>query len=380
MREYIRRMRETLHQNPEVAFAEHKTAELVASELRRMGFAVKTGIGKTGVVGILRFAEDGPCVAVRADMDALPIEEATGVDFSSQNSGVMHACGHDTHTAIALGICAYLAENQDQFCGSFMAVFQPAEEIVAGAKAMLEDGLFSEVKPDVLFALHNWPNMPTGTFGVQSGPVTAYADRFAVVFRGIGGHGAFHHQTKDPIAMATMGIQAAFSLVQRRTGLAPRALSFGKVQGGSSFNIIPEEVELEGTVRTVSPEQQEEMVSLLHQAFRSAAELYGGSYSLVYQKGVPASMNDEEACRRAIAVIQRELPEMAIVTDGLATLAGEDVSFFLQEVPGALFFFGTGEDGAVNQLHNPGYLPTHEAVMSGYEALRVVVCDYLKKQ
>lgn len=140
MREYIRRMRETLHQNPEVAFAEHKTAELVASELRRMGFAVKTGIGKTGVVGILRFAEDGPCVAVRADMDALPIEEATGVDFSSQNSGVMHACGHDTHTAIALGICAYLAENQDQFCGSFMAVFQPAEEIVAGAKAMLEDG------------------------------------------------------------------------------------------------------------------------------------------------------------------------------------------------------------------------------------------------
>lgn len=378
MHDYIQRMRETLHQNPEVAFAEHKTAELVASELRKLGFTVKTGVGKTGVVGTLSFGGEGPCVAVHADMDALPIEETTGADFSSQHSGVMHACGHDTHTAIALGICAYLAEHKEQFNGSVMAIFQPAEEIVAGAKAMLDDGLFSEVKPDVLFALHNWPCIPTGTIGVQPGPVTSFADRFAVVFRGVGGHGAFHHQTKDPIAMASMGIQASFSLVQRRTGLAPRALSFGKIQGGSSFNIIPEEVELEGTVRTVSLEQQEEMISLLHQAFRSAAELYGGSYSLVYRKGVPATMNDEGVCRRVIEVIHGELPEMPIVTDGLATLAGEDVSYFLQEVPGALLFFGTQEEGAVNQLHNPGYLPSHEAVMGGFKALLAVVTDYLK--
>ena len=212
-----------------------------------------------------------------------------------------------------------------------MAIFQPAEEIVAGAQGMLAEGIFDEVRPDVLFALHNWPELPLGTMGIQGGPLTAFADRFQVAFRGRGGHGALPHKARDPIAMAAAGVQGAFAAVQRKgDAMRPRALSFGTIHGGSSFNIIPEEVVLEGTVRTISPEDQRDMIHLLEQAFGAAAQMYGGTHELDYQAGVPAVVNHEEVCQRVVDVLQKRLPEMSIVTSGLSSLIGEDVAYFLQ--------------------------------------------------
>ncbi len=376
---YLQRMREELHQRPEVAFQEYKTAEFLAAELELLGFEVRRGVGKTGVVGLLRFPEAGPCAALRADMDALPIGEETGVPYASKHSGVMHACGHDTHMAVALTCCRYFAEHKSACKGTFMAIFQPAEEIVAGAQGMLAEGMFDEVRPDVLFALHNWPELPLGTMGIQGGPLTAFADRFQVAFRGRGGHGALPHKARDPIAMAAAGVQGAFAAVQRKgDAMRPRALSFGTIHGGSSFNIIPEEVVLEGTVRTISPEDQRDMIHLLEQAFGAAAQMYGGTHELDYQAGVPAVVNHEEVCQRVVDVLQKRLPEMSIVTSGLSSLIGEDVAYFLQEVPGALLLFGTGQPGAVSELHNPRYLVPHEGVVAGWKAIQAVLDSYLR--
>ncbi|MGI6149496.1 MAG: M20 metallopeptidase family protein [Limnochordia bacterium] len=379
MRSYLLTIREELHQQPELAFQEEKTSAVIARELRRFGFKVRTGVGKTGVVGLLRFDEDGPCAALRADMDALPVLEETAVPYASRHPGVMHACGHDSHMAIALGCCRYFAENKTRFRGTFMAVFQPAEEIVGGAPAMLADGVFQDARPDVLFALHNWPQIPTGTVGIQAGPLTAFADRFQVVFRGVGGHGALPHKARDPIAMAAAAVQGAFAAVQRRSDpMRPRALSFGSIRGGSRFNIIPEEVVLEGTVRTLSPEDQNEMIALLEQVFGAAASAYGGTHKLDYEQGVPAVINDLEVCQRASAVVRERLPRTTVTTSGLNSLIGEDVAYFLQQVPGALLLFGSAEPGKVNELHNPRYLVPDEAVIAGFEAIREILCSYLE--
>lgn len=376
---YLREMREKLHQQPEVAFEEQRTADFVARELERLGFTVRRGVGKTGIVGILQFPEEGPCAALRADMDALAVHEETGIEYASKYPGVMHACGHDSHMAIALACSAYFAQHKSVCRGTFMVIFQPAEEIVAGAQAMLADGVFEEVKPDVLFALHNWPQLPVGNMGIQAGALTAFADRFQAVFRGVGGHGALPHKAKDPIAMAAAGIQSAFAAVQRRSdAMRPRALSFGVIRGGSSFNVIPQEVELEGTVRTVSAADQGEMIALLDEAFGAAAKVYGGTHELTYQRGVPAVVNDARVCQQAVAVLRERFPHMPLVTTGLSSLIGEDVAYFLQEVPGALMFFGSGQPDAVNELHNPRYLVPQEAMDWGFRAVLAVLSSYLK--
>lgn len=378
---YLQQVREQLHRQPELAFEEHKTAAFVAEQLERLGFTVRRGVGKTGVVGLLQFAESGPCAALRADMDALPIAEETGVPYASENPGVMHACGNDTHMAIALACCAYFAEHKSKCRGAFMVIFQPAEEIVSGAEAMLAEGVFSPVKPDVLFALHNWPQLPLGTLGIQVGPITAFADRFQVVLRGRGGHGALPHTTRDPIAMAAAGVQNAFTAVQRKCDpMRPRVLSFGKIHGGTSFNIIPEEVVLEGTVRTVSPEDRESVIELLEGVFDAAAQMYGGTHQLEYRRGVPAAVNDPAACQRAVEVLRDRLPEVPVVTAGLASLIGEDVAYFLEQVPGVLMLFGTGRPDAVSELHNPRYLVPEEAVAVGWQAVQALLSSYLERQ
>lgn len=375
---YIENVFKHLHQHPELSLYEEKTAAFLAEELGRLGFIVTTGVGGTGVVGILEGSLHGPTLALRSDMDALPVQEETGVDFSSLKSDVMHACGHDSHMAITLGACAFAAKQRSFLQGSLMVIFQPAEEIVAGAKAMLEDDLFGGKIPTRLVGIHNWPKIPAGILGLQKGSLTAFSDRFQVVFHGQGGHGAFPHTTKDPIAMATAGIQAAFSLVQRGTdALKPQVLSFGVIQGGSSFNVIPESVRVEGTVRTLHLKDQELAISLLHQAFGSAASLYGGSYSLDYQRGVPAVVNHGEVVDEILGFFHQDLPETEVKTSGLASLIGEDIAYFLQEVPGVLLYVGSGEVGAINELHNPGFIVPLKALFTGYDALKSIISGYL---
>lgn len=375
--QYLQIVYEKLHQYPEVALEEYKTSEFIAGELRDMGFNVRTNVGGTGVVGTLEFALPGKTLAFRSDMDALPITEATGVKYASKNPGVMHACGHDSHMAILLTLCKYAAEHKKLLAGRLIAIFQPAEEIVVGAKAMLQDGIFTERKPDVFVAIHNWPSLPAGTLGLQAGPVTAFADRFDAVFTGKGGHGSAPERTNDPIAMAALGINNAFTAEQRSADpLFPRALSFGVVRGGTSFNVIPERVELEGTVRTVRLEDQKAMIELLHRAFTSAASLYGGNYELNYRHGVPAAVNDAEVVANLQSIFAKRNPDIPLVCQGLASLIGEDAAYFMQEVPGVLLLIGSGQKGGVNELHNPRFIVPLASMITGCRALVSVLKAY----
>ena len=377
--EYMKAVYEKLHQNPEPPFQEIWTSSFVAEELETLGFKVLRGVGQTGVVGLLECAMPGPCIALRSDMDALPIHENTGVPFASQIPDMMHACGHDSHMAITLGCCAYAAHNREQFAGTLMVIFQPAEETVVGAKAMLADGLFDHCKPDMLLAIHNWPHIPAGSVGIQGGPVTAFSDRFVVTFTGVGGHGAFPHKTKDPIAMAVAGIQWAFSLIQRRTDpQGAQVMSIGSIHGGSSFNIIPEQVVVEGTVRTVKPKDQEAMIEMLHQAFGAAAYLHGGTYDLRYEPGVPAVVNHRELAGEFANVVKQAHPQIQIITQGVASLIGEDVAYFLEVIPGALLFIGSGQTGGVNELHHPRYLVPKQTLITGFQVLTSLIDHYFR--
>ncbi len=376
--QYMQRIYETLHAHPELSEEEVWTADFISGELTRLGFTVRTNVGGTGVVGILELADRGQTLALRCDMDALPVHEDTGASYASKYPGVMHACGHDSHMATVLGACAYASQNKERLAGTLMAIFQPAEETVVGAKAMLDQGLFSKHKPDHFIGIHNWPSLPVGSIGLQEGPITAFSDRFKVTFVGEGGHGAFPHKTIDSIAMATAGIQNAFALAQRRANASfPQILSFGMIKGGTSFNVIPPKVEVEGTVRTIRQEDQETMIDNLHQAFGAGAHLHGGSYTLEYSKGVPAVVNDATCVNELSEIFSAKIPEIPVVTQGLASLIGEDVAYFLQEVPGALLLIGSGQEGAINELHHPAFLVPTQTLETGYKALTSIVEGYL---
>lgn len=377
---YLQKVYRELHAQPELSAQEAQTAAFVAAELKEMGFTVTTGVGGHGVVGVFPLVGSGPTLALRCDMDALPVSEETGADFASQNPGVMHACGHDSHMAMVLGACRYAVANEERLRGTLMAIFQPSEEVGMGARSMLEAGVFSRLTPFRLVGIHNWPDLPAGTLGLQSGPITASTDQFKAVLRGVGGHGARPHQTRDTIAMAAAAVQNAFTLAQRRADPAsPQVLSFGAIRGGTSFNIIPEQVVLEGTVRTVRSEDQALMIRLLHQAFKAAADLHGGSYELMYEEGVPAVVNDPAVTAEIAGFFAARIPDIPVVSEGLASLIGEDVGCFLQEVPGILLFIGSGQEGAVNELHNPRFLVPCQTLVTGYKALTSIIAGYLSK-
>lgn len=246
--------RRDLHQHPELAFEERRTASLVAAELSALGLEVQTGIGKTGVVGVLEGAQDGMTVLVRCDMDALPIHEANTAEYASQTPNTMHACGHDGHVAIGLGVAKLLAARRDQLAGRVKFVFQPAEEIAAGANAMLADGVLAAPAPQIALGLHLWNNMPVGTVGVTEGAAMASANDFTVTVRGVGGHGALPDETRDPIFAAAQIISALQAIVSRNvSGLDTAVLSVCNIHGGDAMNVIPSEVTFGGTFRTYQP-------------------------------------------------------------------------------------------------------------------------------
>nr|NLJ02298.1 amidohydrolase [Bacillota bacterium] len=378
--EYMREIYETLHRHPELSEQEYRTADLIAKELEYLGFAVRRNIGGTGVVGVLEFDGPGRILALRCDMDALPVQEESGVAFASQNPGVMHACGHDSHMATVLGVCRLAAQQRERFAGTLLAVFQPAEEVVVGARAMLEQGLFAEHQPDRIVGIHNWPSLPAGSIGLQAGPITAFADRFRVTFQGAGGHGAVPHKTADPIAMAAAGVQNAFALAQRSTdSSSPQTLSFGLIQGGTRFNVIPSQVVAEGTVRTISSEDQEKMIANLHRAFAASAKLYGGDYDLEYSRGVPAVVNNRDCVEELAGIFAAEIPEVPVRTHGLASLIGEDFTYYLEKIPGVLLLIGSGQAGAVNELHHPSFLVPPKTLETGCRALFSIVKGYLEE-
>ncbi|APT58076.1 peptidase M20 [Roseomonas gilardii] len=352
--------RRDFHAHPEIGFEEHRTSEIVARKLEEWGIEVHRGIGKTGVVGVLRGRNAGAggnrAIGLRADMDALPMEEANGFDHRSRNPGRMHACGHDGHTTMLLGAAKYLAETGN-FSGTVHLIFQPAEEGLAGAKAMLDDGLLERFPCDAVYGIHNSPDRPLGTAQALTGTALAAIDYFSVMLRGRSAHGGHPQQGIDTVAMAAQVINALNAIPSRQVdALESAIISIGQIHGGTSDIVLPESIELRGSVRTLKPEIRDRVEALFRRAVSLTAEAQGGKAEISYRRAYPPTINTPGETDRAALAAAAILGEGKVHRDGHPLLAGEDFAFLLERVPGAYLMFGQrdGERGGT-PVHNPLY-------------------------
>jgi amidohydrolase len=353
---------------------------------------VKTGIAKTGVVGVLRGGKPGPVVAVRADMDALPVVEKSDFPFRStvrttyqgQEVGVAHACGHDVHTAVELGVAAMLAAVRQELPGTVIFVFQPAEEGAppgqpTGAKAMLDENLFGELKPKAIIGLHSKPTLEVGQVDIAPGPVYAAVDRFRVTLHGKQSHGAYPHEGIDPIVMASQ-VVLALQTIRSRTldPLAPSVVTVGILRSGERFNIIPADAYLEGTVRTYGGDAQKTVEKRMREILDGITHAMGGSYELAYDQTTPATVNDaalEPSVRRSLEAAMGA----AQVRTALPTMGGEDFAYFANVIPAVYFNLGTREPGGQSGgLHTPDFHAPDSAVAAGMRAMSRVIVDFLE--
>jgi hippurate hydrolase len=354
-------IRQDIHAHPELGMEEERTSALVARELRKLGIEVEEGIGRFGVVGTIRGTRPGQrVVGLRADMDALQIPEQTGKPYASKHAGVMHACGHDGHTTMLLGAARWLAQHRD-FAGTVHLIFQPAEEGRGGAKAMLEDGLFDRFPCDVVYGLHNKPTMPAGTFGIRQGPALAAADRFAVVFRGTGGHGgSTPHLATDITIVQAHFVLALQTIVGRNVPAVDTAvISVGSIEGGSpkSSNVMPATLTVTGTARSYTPAVRDLIERRIGELAHGLAALHGCTAEYVYSRGVPALVNHREQTQLAAAAATALVGAGAVNTEMLPVTGGEDFALMLEARPGAFMFIGggNGPDGTSANLHTPHF-------------------------
>ncbi|MEX1184533.1 MAG: amidohydrolase [Gemmatimonadota bacterium] len=387
----ITQLRHRIHQNPELGNRETATAALVADHLRSLGLEVRTGVAHTGVIGVLRGGRPGPVVAVRADMDALPVTEATGFPFASttratyggQEVGVMHACGHDIHTAVALGAASVLAGMKADLAGTVLFIFQPAEEgpppgEEGGATLMLEEGAFDDPAPDVAFALHALPALDVGQLGITSGPAMAAADQWTARIIGRQAHGAQPQESIDPVVMAAQAVMALQTIRSRNlSALDDGLVTVGIIRGGERGNIIPGEIYMEGTVRTFDPAVQDLIERRMREILDGITRAGGGSFEMTYDRGYPVTVNDPDLTARMSPTLAR------VVGDGnLQTLApttgAEDFSYFAQRVPGMYFRLGTTKPGTTSGgLHTPTMTADDAAIPVGIRAMTMLVLDYM---
>lgn len=345
--------RRHLHRHPELGFECQKTAAFVAERLREFGVdEVHEGIGRTGVVGIIDGQGRGPTIGLRADMDALPLTEETGADWASTVPGRMHACGHDGHTTMLLGAARYLAETRN-FTGRVALIFQPAEEDGGGGDAMVQDGMMARFDIERVFAMHNNPGQDAGTFQTTPGPIMAAVDNFHIHVRGRGGHAAMPHMTVDPIVAAT-GIVTAIQTISSRNHYAmdDLVISVTQIHAGSADNIVPEMAYICGTVRCFSDDVRAMVSRRLTQICEGQAAAYDLAVDLDYERGYPATVNDEDETAFAVQVAREVAGASGVVADSGREMGAEDFSYMLQERPGCYLFLGQGEGPGV---HNPGY-------------------------
>jgi amidohydrolase len=349
-------LRRDLHAHPELGFEEVRTSRIVAEQLEALGLEVHRGIGKTGVVGVVRGKsnESGRMIGLRADMDALPMMEDNSFAYKSTKPGLMHGCGHDGHTAILIGAARYLAQTRN-FDGTAVLIFQPAEEGRGGARAMMEDGLFDTFPCDAIYAQHNWPGLPAGTIGINSGPMMAASDRFEVVVTGRGGHGAHPYQTVDSVLVAGHIITALQSIVSRTVNpLDSAVVSIGSMQAGhpGAMSVIPAEARLVGTVRTFRRSVQEIVESRMRGVVDGIAQAFGATAQLNYERLYPATLNTPQHAALVGDLATLLVGKSQVVRDLVPSMGAEDFSFMLQARPGAYFRLGQGgaEEGCV--LHN----------------------------
>jgi amidohydrolase len=331
-----------------------------------MGVAVKEKVAKTGVVGLLEGEEPGKTVMIRADMDALPVEEQTGLSFASTHKGVMHACGHDCHMAMALGAARVLSGMKKSLKGQVKFVFQPAEEFPGGARPMINEGVLKDPRVDYAFGCHVWPGAPNGSVSVAPGPVMAAMDRFDIKVIGKGGHGALPHTCIDPVDTASQIISALQRITSRHMSpLSPTVVTIGQIKGGTAFNVIADQVEMAGTTRTFDRDIWNSWPKRLEKIIKGVCDSMGASYEFKFSPGYPPTVND-----KAMSDLMEKCAAEAVGQERVLlfepTMGGEDMSYFLEKVPGCFFFLGAGFPG-VAPLHNAGFAPQSEILPLGSE-------------
>ena len=384
--------RRHVHEFPELGNREFETARLVAEHLRRLGFdEVREGIAHTGVVGVLRGGQPGAVVAVRADMDALPVTEDTDLEFASrvrttyngQEVGVMHACGHDVHTAVQYGVASVLAGMRDDLPGTILFIFQPAEEgpppgEEGGAELMVREGVFADPRPQAIFGLHTLSGLPLGVIGFTPGPALAAVDHFRAEITGVQTHGAQPQAGVDPVVMAAQAILSLQTIASRNVHpLQPVVVTVGMVHGGQRFNIIPESVEIEGTVRTYDPEVRDLVERRMGEVLEGITAAGGGSYSLAYDRGSPATINDRELTAESILTV-REIVGAENTRELDPTMGGEDFSYFANEVPGFFYRLGIHREGTkTGPHHSPFFRADDDSVAIGMRVMSNLLVDYL---
>ena len=349
-------LRRDLHAHPELAFEEHRTADLVARSLEAAGIEVHRGLATTGVVGVLRRGSSQRAIGLRADMDALPIQEQNRFPHRSRHEGRMHACGHDGHTAMLLAAAEHLAA-YGGFDGTVYFIFQPAEETVGGARVMIEEGLFERFPMDAVYGMHNWPGLPAGQFAVHSGPVMAGSDQFDIELRGHGAHAAFPHQGRDPLVAGAALVQALQSIVSRNLDpLDAAVLTITRFHAdGGAYNVIPGRAELRGTVRAFRPEVQDQVEAAMERICAGIGAAHGVQASLAYQRGYPPSVNDSAEAARCRAVLEDLVGAENVRTDLRPSMGAEDFAYMLKERPGCYVWIGNGPGEGGCMLHNPHY-------------------------
>ena len=396
VRSDMRAWRRDLHQHPELGTLEVRTAAKVAEHLRGLGLEVRTGVGATGVVAVLRGAKPGPRIALRADMDALPVTEATGLPFASrvtttyrgQEVGVMHACGHDAHVAILMAAAEVLAGLKADLAGEVMLVFQPAEEgppvpgQIVGAKAMIDDGLFASGKPDAIYGLHVWAALPAGTVGYRSGPTMASVDEWNLVIRGRQTHGARPWDGIDPVTIAAQVQMAMQTIVSRQTDIvrSPVVLSTGQVQAGVRFNIIPDEARMAGTLRAFDDAVRADVIARFERTAKAIAESAGATAELTVNLNAPLTANAAERAERGGAALRAALGEDRVVEMPLLTI-GEDFSQFSTVAPTFFWFVGSTGPGIdprrAPMNHSPQFLLDESALEAGLRSMLAVALEAL---
>lgn len=365
-RDLIIQLRRDLHRIPEVAYTEKKTAAYVAAFLSNQEVDIQTGIAEYGLVGLMKTRRPGPTLMIRADMDALPLTEATGLLFASVHNGVMHACGHDAHMAMVLGTVVIFNKMRDQFNGNIKFLFQPAEEGPGGAKPMIEAGVMENPKVDFSIGCHVWPQIPEGCIGVRSGPFMAAMDRFDIKIVGKGGHGAMPHLCVDALEIGTQVVSGLQRIVSRQMNpTVPSVVTVGRFHAGTTFNIIPGEAELCGTTRTFDPDIWNSWEDRIKRVVSGVCHAMGADFELKFIQGYPVTINDvamaETVWKCAVKVVGNQrvvVPEQ--------TMGGEDFSFFLQKSKGCFFVLGAGREDSA-PVHHPGFDFNEDILLLGVE-------------
>jgi hippurate hydrolase len=348
--------RQDLHAHPELSMRESRTSAMVQDKLRAFGVdEIITGMATHGVVGVVRAGTSGRAIGLRADMDALPLQEETGLPHASRNPGVMHACGHDGHTAMLLGAAKYLAETRN-FDGTVYLIFQPAEEFEGGADRMVKDGLFDRCPMEQVYGLHNWPQAPTGTFMWRTGPVMAAVAFYDIIITGKGSHGAFPHQGIDPVVVASQIVGALQTIVSRTIEpIEGGVVSVGSIAGGDAYNILPERVHMKGTTRWYKPAVGDAIENGVRRLATGIAASFGASAEVIYNRHVPATINDPEATDLAVRAARTIAGEAKVREMRSPTMGGEDFAYMLNAKQGSYLMLGSRRGDTDPVLHHPRY-------------------------